>query len=239
MKDDSKDKTPAEARALADFEEGLALFRDHKPEEAITCFEKALLAKPEDTEALNLLGQAYGEVGEQEKAVISLNKALKINPNYALGYYDLGTIFAKKGNRGEAMVCLEKYLELQPSEDGHMVAWALYSISCLHALEGSKEEALKFFERALKEGLREREHIEKDKDLDTLRGDPRFVRLMKEYFPKERISIGKLNMMYKTLLAGHDYLATTPEEAEVLERVKKDIAYAKKMGYQIELPYDE
>ena len=237
MKDDSNDKIPAEARALANFEEGLALFRERKPKEAIACFEKVLEDEPEDTAALNLLGQAYNEAGEQEKAIASLNKALKINPDYSLGYYDLGTILAKTGKRAEALVCLEKYLELQPSEDGHMTAWALYSIACLHALDGRKEEALNFFERALKEGLREREHIEKDTDLDTLRGDPRFISLMKEYF--QQVSIGTLNGMFQALLAGHDYIAETPEEEEALERVKKDIAYAKKMGYQIQLPFDE
>lgn len=163
-------------------ERGLALFRENKPEEAVACFREALKADPENTEILNLLGQSYGETGEQAKAVDCLNKALKIDPGYALGYYDLGTIFAKKGKRGEAMVCLEKYLELQPSEDGHMAAWALYSIACLHALEGRKEEALSFLEKALAEGLREKNHIDNDADLDQLRGDPRFTRLMSEYF---------------------------------------------------------
>lgn len=237
MKDDSNDKTPAEARALANFEEGLALFRERKPEEAIACFEKTLEDKPEDTAVLNLLGQAYGETGGQEKAIASLNKALKINPGYSLGYYDLGTILAKNGKRAEALVCLEKYLELQPSEDSHMVAWALYSIACLHALDGRKEEALSFFERALKEGLCEREHIEKDTDLDTLRGNPCFIRLMKKYF--EIVSIGTLNSMYITLLAGNKYIPKNDAEKEALAQVEKDIAYAKKMGYQIELPYDE
>lgn len=233
MEDDLKDKT----QAPTDFEKGQALFIDHKPEEAIACFEKALEANPEDTKILNLLGQAYGEAGEQEKALASLKKALKIKPDYALGYYDLGTLLAMNGKRAEALVCLEKYLELQTSEDGHMTAWAFYSIACLHALEGRKEEALNFFERALKEGLREWEHIKNDSDLDTLRGDPRFVRLMDDDF--RRVPLGTLIEIYKTLLAGQDYVAATPAEEAAKEQVKKDIAYAKKMGYQIDLPYDE
>lgn len=167
----------------SDFDKGLSLFRDHKPKEAIACFRKALEGNPEDTKTLNLLGQAYGEAGQPARAIASLKKALKINPDYTLGYYDLGTLFAKKGKRGEAMVCLEKYLELQPSEDGHMTAWALYSIACLHALEGRTEDALNLFRLSLEAGLRESKHIQTDSDLDTLRGDPRFIRLMNEYFP--------------------------------------------------------
>jgi len=177
MEDKNNDETKTET-----FERGLELFIGHKPKEAIACFLKVLKDDPEDTKALNLLGQSYGETGEQAKAVDCLNKALKLNPDYSLGYYDLGTIFAKNGKRGEAMVCLEKYLELQPSEDGHLVAWALYSIACLHALGGRTEDALSFFEKALAEGLSEKNHIENDADLDQLRGDPRFIRLMNEHF---------------------------------------------------------
>lgn len=178
MEDKENDKTKTEA-----FEKGLALFVEHKPKEAIACFREVLKDDPEDVKALNLLGQAYGEAGQPMKAIASLKKALKINPHYTLGYYDLGTLFAKKGKRAEAMVCLEKYLELQPSEDGHMTAWAYYSIACLHALDGRTEDALNLFKQSLEEGLRESKHIETDPDLDMLRGDPRFIRLMNEYFP--------------------------------------------------------
>lgn len=34
-------------------------------------------------------------------------------------------------------------------------------------------------------------------------------------------------------------MTTTPEQAEAKAKVLKDIAYAKKMGYQIELPTGE
>jgi len=177
-----KDKNNNETK-LETFEKGRLLFIEHKPKEAIACCRAVLKDDPEDVKALNLLGQAYGEAGQPLKAIASLKKALKINPDYTLGYYDLGTLFAKKGKRAEAMVCLEKYLELQPSEDGHMTAWAYYSIACLHALEGRTEDALNLFKQSLEEGLRESEHIQADADLDTLRGDPRFIRLMNEYFP--------------------------------------------------------
>lgn len=85
--------------------------------------------------------------------------------------------------KDEALCYLNKYLALKPS-DIRTAAWALYSSACLHALAGRTEDALSFFEQALKKGLRERKHITEDTDLDQLRNDPRFTKLMKEYFPE-------------------------------------------------------
>lgn len=160
---------------------GITLNRMHRPEEAAVWFKKVLELDPHDKAALNLLGQSYDDAGLHGEAVVSLKKAIKIDPKYALGYYDLGVILAKKpGKRDEAMRCFNKALALEP--DDLTQAWTHYSIACLHALAGDKEAALRSFEAALAKGLRERKHIDEDKDLDRLRLDPRFTELMRKYF---------------------------------------------------------
>ena len=48
----------------------------------------------------------------------------------------------------------------------------------LHARRGNKERALDLLERAVAQGWGHRDWIERDKDYDSLRDDPRFQRLM-------------------------------------------------------------
>jgi hypothetical protein len=45
--------------------------------------------------------------------------------------------------------------------------------------------ALHFFEKALQKGYRNKAHIEKDSDLDSLRDDSKFRELMARYLPED------------------------------------------------------
>jgi hypothetical protein len=50
----------------------------------------------------------------------------------------------------------------------------LYNAACASALLGRKDEALAFFQRAIDAGMTDTAQIEKDADLESLRGDERF-----------------------------------------------------------------
>lgn len=53
-----------------------------------------------------------------------------------------------------------------------------YNIACGHALAGRVEEALRALRRCIRHGYRDPQHMLGDSDLDALRADPRFQRLM-------------------------------------------------------------
>jgi hypothetical protein len=55
---------------------------------------------------------------------------------------------------------------------------ALLNAVCLNAKAGFKEQALELLERACSRGWGKRDWIDRDPDYDSLRGDPRFERLM-------------------------------------------------------------
>jgi tetratricopeptide (TPR) repeat protein len=163
------------------FSKGVTYLQMNRPKDAVHCLRKALEIKPDDEETLDVLGQALDDAGKHAEAVATLKKAIEIAPNYGLAYYDLGVILAKKKDkRDEALRCFQKALTL-PLED-RFSGWPLYSIACLHAVAGRKEEALDFLEQALAKGLRDRDHIDEDKDLDGIRRDPRFTKIMQKYF---------------------------------------------------------
>ena len=54
----------------------------------------------------------------------------------------------------------------------------LYNIACGYAQVGETEKALDCLERAILHGTSIGEWAENDSDLDSLRGHPRFVRLL-------------------------------------------------------------
>lgn len=50
------------------------------------------------------------------------------------------------------------------------------------------------------------------------------------------LPIEEIVKMLKKLLAGQEVIAVTPEEIEAKTELLKDIAYAKKKGWQIAIP---
>ena len=85
-----------------------------------------------------------------------------------------------KGWQKEAVSCFERAIELDPEME-----WAYYSLACYYALQGKKKDALKLFRISLEKGLRDKDHINSDSDLDSLRDGPEFKKLMKQYFDEK------------------------------------------------------
>ena len=55
----------------------------------------------------------------------------------------------------------------------------LYNLGCIYALLGYADEAMRALEQAVEHGLRQRGWYEHDSNLDSLRGEERFVRLLR------------------------------------------------------------
>ncbi len=59
-------------------------------------------------------------------------------------------------------------------------AWSYYCLGCFYALEGKRARAFEWLEKAFEKGFKDREWTEKDKDLDGLRNDPRYAKLLEK-----------------------------------------------------------
>jgi hypothetical protein len=53
-----------------------------------------------------------------------------------------------------------------------------YNVACGYALAGQKEEALDWLELSVKSGFAKIDHLRNDPDLDSLRGEKRYKRLL-------------------------------------------------------------
>lgn len=83
------------------------------------------------------------------------------------------------------------------AEAGRREGTALYNAACARALESRNAEALDLLERAVAAGYDGTGHLRRDDDLDSLRDEPRFARIVKD---AEALSLGDFPSLGARLL---------------------------------------
>ncbi|MEZ5346283.1 MAG: protein kinase [Pyrinomonadaceae bacterium] len=146
--------------------------------------------------------------GDFEKAFKELNKGARVEPNHPLIRTFRSNALFHQGNVDEAIEIIEDVLDKNPRMEGIRPMFAIYlaakgrtedalkqitpeaiSISkadhdmaywlaSAYAVMGKTVEALDWFERATKLGYENKPWFEKDKNLDSIRGEARFQELM-------------------------------------------------------------
>jgi len=89
-------------------EQGLLLMGQGKPEEAISCFQKAIAQDPRDVEAYFHLGQAYWSKGEYDRALRCFQQAVQIDPNNVNILYGMANSLQKIHRYPEAILAAER-----------------------------------------------------------------------------------------------------------------------------------
>ena len=149
--------------------------------EAARAFEKAYAVNPDDYQAPSLAGTAYIGLGQESDALASFRrglaaaeKRLAVQPDDVRALYLCAVNLYRLGDRARSLEWAAKALAIEPNEPA-----LLYNIACVHALHGEPEQAITFLEQALANGYGQKEWIMHDPDLDSLRGLPRFEKLLK------------------------------------------------------------
>ncbi len=75
---------------------------------------------------------------------------------------------------------LFKYLQRATAYNEEL-ATAYYGIACIYSLRGKKQLALQFLEKSLQGGFKDLHHIEKNSDMNALRNECGWKRLMERY----------------------------------------------------------
>jgi serine/threonine-protein kinase len=145
---------------------------------------------------------------EYDKALEYIERGEKAEPNHPMLKIFRSGVYYYRGDKEQGIELLESVLKEHPEMDGIRPLYALYLAgvgradearqqltqealaaaradhdsaywtACAYALLGEKDTAFKWLARAIKLGNENKPHFLLDKNLDSLRGDPRFDELM-------------------------------------------------------------
>jgi tetratricopeptide (TPR) repeat protein len=103
-------------------------------------------------------------------------RILERHPNYVDVLRVQGNNLTLKGRYVEGMQIDKRLVQLRPSDP-----LAHYNLACSYALLRRPDHALKILRRAVELGYRDFRYMRQDPDLDSIRHDPRFRQLLREY----------------------------------------------------------
>lgn len=149
---------------------------------AVEWFERAAHVNPEDYQAPMLMASALHGLGRTEQAqkayqrgLTAAQKHLLLHPGDARALYFGANALSQIGDRERSLNWAARALELEGEEPQ-----VLYNVACVYALLGEAEHAIDCLERSLTHGWGQRQWMEHDPDLATVREHPRFRALMQQ-----------------------------------------------------------
>jgi DNA-binding SARP family transcriptional activator/Tfp pilus assembly protein PilF len=147
---------------------------------AAEMFGLAAQLRVEDFQSPILLNTAQSilgrDVAAHEAAQVGVRRAeqvLALNPHDGRALSLGAGALKDAGQVDRALQWAQKAIELFPDDTS-----ALVNVACVHAQLGQRTEALDMLERVFALGCGRRDWVENDPDYDTLRGEPRFRRLL-------------------------------------------------------------
>jgi tetratricopeptide (TPR) repeat protein len=148
--------------------------------EAAKLFERACVLRPEDFQAPHFLAQCYTAMGMKEESLATYRKArrliderLELNPDDARACQLGAGLAANLGENDAAIEYARRALTINPDDP-----LLLYNIACMHALLGNSNDSLDCLEKAVDKGYGQKDWVEHDSDLNSLRELPRFQRIL-------------------------------------------------------------
>jgi tetratricopeptide (TPR) repeat protein len=97
-------------------------------------------------------------------------------PDYVDVLRVMGNLLTLKGRFAEGMNVDKRLVRLRPND-----ALAHYNLACSFALLKRPDQSIKTLRRAIELGYRDFRYMREDHDLDSVRHDPRFRQLMREF----------------------------------------------------------
>jgi len=159
---------------------GRALFASDRWEEAAAFANRAIEANGDDYNVYIPYGQTLRRLGRKEEAahidelmMRALRQQLELSPEDVRARILLANRLAEAGEAEEAIRHLETAVALRPN-DGNTI----YNAACTYGLLGKKVEALDTFKKAVEAGYRNMDWAKRDSDLQLLRDDSEFIRLV-------------------------------------------------------------
>jgi len=175
--------------------EGIAYHQLTQLGNARKMYERALKLKPDYVEAMNNLGTIYYAQRSFRRAISWYNKALKLSagqPKSASIYMNLGTAEFGRKKYELATTAYQMALKIDPDVFEHHGNFGVmleehsvqerakyhYYLAKIYAKDGRNELAMQYLRKALEEGFKERDKLNKDPEFAGIRNLPEFKQLL-------------------------------------------------------------
>jgi adenylate cyclase len=159
-----------------------ACLTEGKLDEAVLHYRDAWRVRPEDYQAIYLSADALIKLGRRDEALGAARQGLKLsdthldlNPDDARAWYLSAAALMRLGERDQALERAQRAYAIDPTDAG-----VLYNLACIYVLGGLFAEALDYLDQAIQNGFGQREWLENDSSLDSIRDDPRFQALLRK-----------------------------------------------------------
>jgi adenylate cyclase len=151
-------------------------------EEAARLYEQAESVSPDDCQAPALLAFTCRSMGEPERAnaayhrtLDKVERTLELSPDDSRAIYLGAAALLELGQRDKGLEWARRSYALD-ADDPYIV----YGIACFFSRLGKTEEALGYFEQAVRAGFSHAEWAANDSDFEPLRGHPRFQEALRQ-----------------------------------------------------------
>jgi serine/threonine protein kinase/tetratricopeptide (TPR) repeat protein len=149
-------------------------------ERAARLYEKAIELRPDDYQAPLLVPQVYRSLGRDADAEAAERRGIELAERHvALNPGDIralvlgSSILVAMGQQDKGLDWAQRALKLAPRE-----TMVLYNVACTYSVAGKIDEALDYLERTIEEGYRQKSWIETDSEFESLRGHPRYRKIL-------------------------------------------------------------
>ncbi|MBI3235000.1 MAG: SIR2 family protein, partial [Bacteroidetes bacterium] len=160
--------------------------------EAFNKFQKAVDIKPDLNEAFNNGGTDLGNLAKTKEgqeaedlyneAFDKFQKAVDIKPDKQEALYNWGTYLGNLAKTKDGKAAEGLYIEaFDKFKKAIEYGAPSYNLSCILALKGDKEMALKYLEISLSKNEIEKDFVEKDEDWIDYFNDKEFISLLNKY----------------------------------------------------------
>ncbi len=178
LRTDQGSSFPVEIKELAI--SALARFKEDK---VIDLLKKLLKSETDDQLKISILTTLFKlgskdyiekEIETSEKEVANMLKSgLRSEAAYVL--MKIALLFSRTGSLGKA---LSAYLKVEQIGSFPQQELLFYNIACVYSRMGDAKKSVEYLEKAVKNGFKDKAWIELDKDLDNIRSEEAYKKLL-------------------------------------------------------------
>ncbi len=118
-------------------------------------------------------GLTFASIGRLEESIQEFSAAIDRDPQYAVAYANRGAAYIGQKKYNKALDDLKKAVELNPKDKN-----AFYNLAVLYTLRKEFDSGLDALDQALKQGFDNFDALRDDHDLDGLRKQPEFRKVL-------------------------------------------------------------